>query len=129
MSKVKAERLSDDDLADKARRYAELKAEADDLNARAIALGIQIRGELAHRKTTEHDHAGVRTLVLASTRTTYDYDRAKARLGRGVTKLVTPVIGKAAVLAGLEAGRLSEDDVAAFRETTTSEPYIRVTVR
>lgn len=119
-------RATDAELA-AARRYEELRAEADGLKRECQQIAASVRAELSRRGVDALDVDDLKLRVVASTRTTYDYERAKARLSVGqLRRLSTPTITWAAVVKEIEAGRLKHEDVAAFAVDTTSEPYLRV---
>lgn len=120
-------KLTDQALATKATRYRELKAQASDLEAQAQAVQIELLHELDRRGADRVDLGGLKVSAITSTRTTYDTDKAKASLPAAVfRRITTVVVTKLALRAEVEAGRVSEDDVAAFSTETASSPYIRV---
>jgi hypothetical protein len=129
-------KMTDAQLIDKAKREAELKAEIRKLSAEAKTIGEAVIAEVARRKsevTTDKgdkvagfERGGVRVLVLVSTTTTYDVDKARKKVGEGkFRKLAHWAISKKSVEACIEAGVITADDVEAFSEKSTSAPYLR----
>lgn len=120
-------RATDEDLIAAGVRMRQLKADAAALEAEAHQLQLSILHELERRSADEVEHGGLKLRRVVSTRTTYDVEAARARLKPAqLRRLVVPGIQRPAVLAELESGRISGDDVAAFSVETSSAPYVRV---
>lgn len=116
--------MKDDVLVLRARRYAELKAQARALEAEAHTERDAVVAELATRGAKRLEHAGVRVTVTARRQTEYDAVALKARVKPSVFRRLTRVVvSHEAVKEGLEAGLVSAADVEACSTVTFSTPW------
>ena len=122
-----AKRMSDSALVDRARERQALKAQVAQLEDQVKAIDADIMAEFDRRQVDAVEHAGVKVRVLASTQKTFDVERAKSSLSQALFRRITMlVVSKPLVVAEVEAGRLSQDDVDGFTELSRSAPYVRV---
>jgi hypothetical protein len=125
---MKAKRLTDLELADRAAEYKRLRAEEKAAAALADAHRDVILAELSARKALSVVAGGYQVTAKANRRTSYDPAVAKAVLKPGTFRKIAKVtVLHASVEAYLKAGDLTEEEVEAFRTVELSSPYLVVT--
>jgi len=116
-------------LAHRALEYRRLKAEVKVLEAQARAHSDAVVAELDRREQQgPFTHKGLRVVVKAATRITYDVEQLRDLVAVDVFGRVTKlVVDGPALTTEIETGRVRAIDVGPASTETTSSPYIVVT--
>lgn len=122
-------KLTDDDLAAKARRYLDLGAEISDRQEERDDLKRELLGELDGRGRLSETVAGVRVTKKGSSRSEYVVAKAKRHLPAKVArKVIRLVVDPKLLRAEVDAGHVDEATVAKFTERRPTASYPLVTL-
>lgn len=121
-------KVSDSTLAKWGRAYKEAKAREAAAKADAEEMAGKVIPVLTERGTKALETAGVRINKVAGEQTEYDYDAMQEVLGkRRYQKATKRVVNTDALASMLNAGEITQEELARFATVTPKKPYINVT--